>query len=198
MLSTLLTAHPALATGATLVRRNDRNVLAVIRIDASARREYVAAFNSGTGAARVAVRTSTPSATWTPLLGTDSPVTSRADGTVDLVIPPLGSVLFRANADLPTAAPQRPRVRVAGDDLTDFWTVSATVPGTAPVSVSFGVRRPSGRWQRLATDDSPPYRAFLDPARFRRNERVHVVAVVRALDGRTAVSAVSPFAVRRR
>jgi hypothetical protein len=46
-------------------------------------------------------------------------------------------------------------------------------------------------------DDSPPYRAFLDPARFRRGERVHLVAVARALDGATAVSKVLPLAVRR-
>jgi hypothetical protein len=50
----------------------------------------------------------------------------------------------------------------------------------------------------VGVDDSPPFRAFLDPARFRRNEKVHVAAVARSLDGRTAVSKVIPFTVRRR
>ena len=66
------------------------------------------------------------------------------------------------------------------------------------MSVAFAVRRAAGGWQRLAVDDSPPYRALLDPARFRRNESVHVVAVARALDGRLALSRVVPFRVRRR
>jgi hypothetical protein len=51
---------------------------------------------------------------------------------------------------------------------------------------------------RAPADDSPPYRAFLDPRRFRRNEAVHLVAIARSLDGRTAVSKVVPFTVRRR
>jgi hypothetical protein len=66
------------------------------------------------------------------------------------------------------------------------------------VSVAFAVRRAGAkRWTRLAVDDSPPYRAFLDPARYRRGERVHLVAVARSLDGRMAVSNVVPLAVRR-
>ena len=54
-----------------------------------------------------------------------------------------------------------------------------------------------GSWTRLAADDSPPFRAFLDPARYRRNELVHLVAIARGLDGLTAVSPVAPFRVRR-
>jgi hypothetical protein len=90
-------------------------------------------------------------------------------------------------------------VLVAADDLTELRRVSATAPGTAPVSIAFAVRRAgSVRWQRVAVDDSPPYRAFLDPLRYRRDERVHLVAIVRALDGSTAVSPVVPITVRRR
>jgi hypothetical protein len=69
-----------------------------------------------------------------------------------------------------------------------------TVGGSAPVTVAFALRRAGSKaWQRLDIDDSPPYRAFLDPAKFERNEQVQLVAVARALDGSTAVSAVLGF-----
>ena len=93
----------------------------------------------------------------------------------------------------------KPKLTVAGDPLSSLWTASATVPGTAPASVAFAVRRAgSGAWTRLDVDDSPPYRAFLDPAKFRKNEQVSLVAIARGLDGSTAVSAVVPFRVRPR
>jgi hypothetical protein len=66
------------------------------------------------------------------------------------------------------------------------------------VSVAFGVKRAKGKWQRVAIDDTPPYRAFLDPAKYRRNEKVQLVAVERALDGSTALASVVTFTVRAR
>ncbi|HET9674549.1 MAG TPA: hypothetical protein VFP31_07015, partial [Gaiellaceae bacterium] len=79
--------------------------------------------------------------------------------------------------------------------LSSLVRVSATA-GARPLTVSFGVRR-AGRWTRIAADDSPPYRTFLDPAKFRRRERVDLVAIVRTLEGRTAVSAVRSYVPRR-
>ncbi|HSL64531.1 MAG TPA: alpha amylase C-terminal domain-containing protein, partial [Gaiellaceae bacterium] len=196
-LAALRDAHPALSTGATVVRRAQGAVLAFSRVDAAARREYLAAFNGGETSARVTVPTSTPGASWTPLLGA-APAASAANGSLSLTVPPLATVLLRADTDLPRRAPARPTLRVEGDDLTDLWELTARVAGTAPVSVAFAVRRKTGGWRRLAVDDSPSYRGLLDPVRFRRNEKVHLVAVARSLDGRTAVSKVVPFTVRRR
>ena len=190
--------HPALATGATAVRHAQDKVLAVSRFDLEARREYVAAFNAGTASARVTVATATPASAWEPLLGAASGARSGADGRLALTLPPLSSVLLRAESPLPQRAPARPALAVAADDLTDTWRVSARVGAAGPVSVAFAVRRAGGkRWARLAADDSPPYRAFLDPRRFRRNEQVHLVAVVRTPDGATAVSPVVAFRVRQ-
>ena len=66
------------------------------------------------------------------------------------------------------------------------------------MSVAFAVQRKGKPWQRVGVDDSPPYRVFLDPAKFRRNEPVQLVAIARSLDGRVAVSKVLSFTVRRR
>jgi hypothetical protein len=67
------------------------------------------------------------------------------------------------------------------------------------VSVAFAVRRAgSSSWRRLDVDTSPPFRGFVDPAKFKKNERVSLVAIVRGLDGRIAPSAVVSFRVRGR
>jgi hypothetical protein len=87
-------------------------------------------------------------------------------------------------------------VKVSADDLTELVRVTTTLSAKT-VSVSFAVRRATGGWRRLAVDDSPPYRAFLDPKSYRRKEPVYLVAIARALDGTTAVSAVVPTIVRR-
>lgn len=191
-LGALRDAHPALSTGASIVRLAQQNVLVVSRIDAAARREYVAAFNSATAPARVTVRTATQGDPWTALLGTPGDVSA----SLTLTVPGLSAVLLRADAPLAAAAPAPPRLTVSGDALTEMWR--ATVQTGGVVGVTFAVKRGKNAWQRLAADDSPPYRAFIDPRRFRRSERVHLVAIARSLDGRTAVSKVVPFTVRRR
>ena len=53
---------------------------------------------------------------------------------------------------------------------------------------AFAVRRARGAWRRVDVDDSPPYRGFLEPASFRRKERVQVVAVARSSSGAVVAS----------
>jgi hypothetical protein len=61
------------------------------------------------------------------------------------------------------------------------------------VSLAFAIRRHGGAWQRVAIDDSAPYRAFLTPTRFTKQEKVEGVAVARGLDGTISVSKVASF-----
>jgi glycosidase len=198
-LGALRDANPALATGATIVRLAKGGLLAISRIDAAGKREYLELFNNGAAQASATVTTATPSSTWTALLGGGSGVSSDSAGRLTVQVPAVGAVLLRADAQIPVAAVGKPKLTVAGDPLSTLWAVSAAVPGSAPVTVSFAVRRAgSATWTRLDVDDSPPYRAFLDPARFKKNERVNLVAIARGLDGSTAVSAVVPFRVHAR
>ena len=198
-LGALRDANPALSTGWTIVRYAKGGVLAVSRIDPAAKREYLELFDNGADAASVTVTTATPSSTWTPLLGGGAPVSSDAGGTLTVFVPAVGAVLLEAASTIPDHAAAAPKLAVKGDDLSNLWAATATVAGNRPVSVAFAVLRAgSHTWRRLDVDTSPPYRAFLDPAKFGKNERVQVVAIVRALDGSTAVSAVLPFRVRTR
>ena len=196
-LAALRDANPALATGATAVRRGQGSILVVSRFDATARREYVAAFNSGGEAAHVSIPTATRSSGWTPLLGTADHPQSGGDGTLTFDVPAIGAVLLRADSGLPVGAPGRPALKVARDGVAPLWRLSAAVAGGNPVSVAFAVKGKKGGWQRLGADDSPPYRAFLDPRRFAKKARVGLVAIARGLDGQTAVSRVATLVPRR-
>jgi glycosidase len=182
-LALLRERHPALATGASHVRGATRTWLAVSRIDQQARREYLALFNNSRRAVRVRVRTATPSTRWAPLLGTKARPTSRRDGSLTAVVPPLRAVLLRAMGRIPDAPAAAPRLTQGEDSLSDLWRVTATVRGV-PASVTFtGQRRGSAEWERIAVDDSPPYRAFI-----RRSDFQRVAAVMLALDGSKAAS----------
>lgn len=192
---------PALATGWSVIRYAKGHLLAVSRIDPATRREVLVVLNNGDATASVRVATATPNATWTQKLGTPMPFApprSDARGVIAVPVAATSAVLLVADAPIPDAPAPKPALKVRGDDLSNLWTVRARVRSSAPVSVAFALRRGSGHWQRLAVDTSPPYRAFLDPARFRRNERVRLVGIARALDGSTAVSPVVTFRVRTR
>jgi len=189
-LAALRDDHPALSTGPSAVRLASGPLLAVSRFDIATRHEYVAAFNASTRRASLPVQTATPDSAWSTLLGDPSTVRSTAAGKLTLSLAPLAAVLLRADAALPTRAPVRPALTVRPDELTNLVQARATVATLEPVSVAFAVKRGSGRWARVAADGSPPYRGFLEPSRFRRGERVFVVAVAHWPDGTTTTSPV--------
>jgi glycosidase len=195
-LGALRDANPELSTGWTIVRYAKGGLLVVSRIDPATKHEVVVAFNNGASPASASVQTSTASA-WTTLLGPGATRVSDPSAKLALTVPATSALLLKADGDVSAAPPGKPKLVVKGDDLSSLWAASATVSGIAPVSVAFAVRR-GMTWRRLDVDTSPPYRAFLDPAKFHKNERVSVVAIARGLDGTTAVSAVVPFRVRAR
>jgi hypothetical protein len=138
----------------------------------------------------VTVQTATPSATWESLLG-GSAAASAADGRVTLTVPPLSVLLLRANADLPKRGAAKATVRVKPDEISSLLRVSATASTLDPLSVAFAVRRSgASSWSRLGVDDSAPYAVYLDPHRYRKGERISLVAVVRASDGSVSTSPV--------
>jgi hypothetical protein len=117
---------------------------------------------------------------------------------VTLRIAPLASLLYRADTDLPKRGAARVTLKAAADLYTNLLRVTATAGTTDPLSVTFAVRRAGGkRWKRVSVDDGAPYRAFLDPAAYRRGEKVSVVAVALASDGAVATSPVLVLQPRR-
>lgn len=190
--------HPALSTGASFVRFAETSALAVSRIDRAARREYLALFNAGREARTITVQTATPSSSWQPLLGAGASVTTAENGRVTIGLAPLSAALYRANASLPERGPARLELRVTGDRITNLLRLSASHGTVDPLSVTFAVRRTgSAVWQRLGVDDGAPYGVYLDPRRYKRGERIWVVAVARASDGSVSTSRVLALRPRR-
>src|SRR5207302_7827499 len=124
-LAALRDAHPALATGATIPRLASKSLYAVSRIDRSARREYVVAFNSGSTAGTVSVTTATPSSSWTVFLGSAAPGKSGATGALSFSVPALSAVVLRADNDLPKRAAPVPAVRFGSDPLDGTLKVAS-------------------------------------------------------------------------
>ena len=150
-------------------------------------REIVVAFNNRAAAAKVTVATATPGASWSVVFGGGT-----ATGNLTLTIPPVSGLVAVPSASMPKAAPGKPTLTAGPDELSDYDVLAAKVPGE-PVSVWFAIRRKGGSWQKVAVDDSAPYRAFLDPRVFKKGEKVDAVAVARGLDGTVAVSALDTF-----
>jgi glycosidase len=193
-LADLRAVLPALSDGTTNVLLAREGTLVVSRVDLGARREVVVAFNNTTSPRRVTVRPLTRNTTWATSLG-NPPV---SEGTrLTLTVPPLGATVLAADKRVLDAEPPTPRLGFGDDDLTELKRLRARVGGRAPVTVAFATRRKGGNWTRLAVDDSPPFRAFLDPRSFERGERVEVVAIARNLSGSTASSKVLTVVPRR-
>jgi glycosidase len=189
-LAALRDAHPELATGASVVRYAQDAVLVVSRIDAATGREVVVGFNNGDTAAKVTVATATPGANWSIAYGTGT-----ASGNLTLTIPPVSAVVATASAPMPQTTPAKPVLTAGPDALTDYDVLTAKVTGE-PVSVWFAVRRPGGAWQKVAVDDSSPYRGFVDPGTFPKKAKVQAVAVARGLSGAVSVSNLVTFTPR--
>jgi hypothetical protein len=184
-LSALRDAFPALSTGASVVRQAKDAVLVVSRIDFARRQEVVVAFNNGDAPVRVTVPTATPGATWSVAFGTGGASGSAANLT--LTIPPVSAVVAVPGTGLPKSGLGKAKLATGSDDLTSLYRLGATVSG-GPASVVFAIRRRNGAWHRVAIDDSAPYRAFLEPGRFKKRERVAGVAVAEGTVGTVAAA----------
>jgi glycosidase len=185
-LASLRATYPALATGALITRYGSGPVYVASRIDAADRREYLVAFNTGDADAAVTVATSTPSGTWSPLLGTNG-ASSDDRGRVALTVPARSSLVLRSGATLPQPGAPSVRVSVRADPINGSYRLTATVPGADPSTVTFATRRPGGAWTRVGTDDARPFRVFV-PAATGAADRVQVAAVVRDSAGQVVAS----------
>jgi glycosidase len=188
VLAGLRDRYPALSTGASVVRYASGPVLIVSRIDVSTGTELVTAFNNGDTAATVTVATGTPGSAWTVVYGAGT--AGPASGArLTLTVPAVSALLAQPAAAIPAAAPPAPVLKAGPDPISAYYRLTATVTG-APAIVAFAARVPGGTWRRLDVDDSAPYRAFLDPARYTKGAHLEVVAIARGLDGATSVSKV--------
>ena len=166
-LGALRDAHPALSTGATRrpPRRRDRargqpdRRGRTARVPRGVQRRHGAGARDGAAPRRRA-------RAWTPLLGPAAGCRATADG--DLTFDGAGARRPCCSAPRRRSrrrAPAAPAVQVAPrrPDRALARQRDSGRRGHGERLVR-GQARPRRGWRRLAADDSPPYRAFLDPA----------------------------------
>lgn len=188
LLNGLRSTYPALATGAQVTRYGQGSVFAVSRFDASERREFVVAFNSGDSVVAVTVPTSTPASSWASLTGGPA-VRSGQAGELSLALAPRSTVVLRADSQLPIPASPQVSLEVSEDFASGSYLVTAQVPGSDVGAVTFLARQPgSGPWTPLGTDDARPFRIYLDPNRLGRGRALEIAAVLVDSAGRRATS----------
>jgi alpha-amylase len=200
-LAQLTREHPALRDGAHQHRyaSDGPGIYAFSRTEAKDQREYVVALNNSEEPQTAAVPTYIAKRNYSLIYG-DAAENSKtsADGKLTVTVPPLSAVVYQSSGRIPRekAAPdvalQAPvsaaaTAASAGDN--GRIQVMADVDGSSFYEVTFEARTPGGKWGRVGTDDTAPYRVFHNVSGLNAGTAVEYRAVVLNNAGRTSVSA---------
>lgn len=192
-LSRLRSTYPALVSGALVTRESVNGAAAWSRISASERREFIVVVNSGDRAQRLRITTSTPSSKFVGVFGGTGIARSSAAGALTISVPPRGAVVYRAASLLPrTPAAPAPTAEAYFELVLGTPVLKATVEGTRdPLSITFAARECSTcAWERLGTDDAPPYLLPIPRGAIDTTKPFEFVAISRTSDARIAPGAV--------
>jgi glycosidase len=194
-LNALRKLYPALATGSETTRVVDSNVLALSRFDSTDRREYVVAFNSGSTAKTVKIPTSTPSSSWQALL-TGSTLNSSATGELSVSVAARGTVIYRANNQLPLANDTMSMTLTAQLNTgSQSVVLSSGVPNPDLGTVTFVMKNGTGPWSAIGSDDSRSfgmtwdYASFVE-ARVPAGSKIRFAAIYKSTSGALSVSGI--------
>ena len=194
LLNSLRKQYPALATGAETVRNSTNNTLVVSRLDKAERREYLVAFNSGNTAQNLSITTSTPSSSWTPLLGATKAVSSNASNIISITVPARGTIIYRASNQLPDASATVPvSLGASVNSGSQNVTLTANVSTTDLGSVTWVIKQGDQPWSILGTDDSQSFGMTWDYQPYvgtgiSSGTKVTLVAIYRSTSGAISVS----------
>ncbi|MFI6683725.1 pullulanase-type alpha-1,6-glucosidase [Streptomyces sp. NPDC050485] len=195
-LSRLTKANPALSDGVQTERYSKGSVYAFSRTDPRTRTEYVVAVNNATGPKTVSVPVGSVNANYATLYGGSGAVRSGSDGTAEVTVPALSSLVLKAAAPLPApAAKPSVTLKAPAPGATGTVELSADVSGGQLDRVVFAAQSGNGRWRTLGSADHAPYKVtqYIDlpagtPLRYK--------AVVVDSQGRTASAAAATTAGR--
>ncbi|MQY11178.1 Glycogen debranching enzyme [Streptomyces sp. RB5] len=156
-LAKLTKDNPALRDGVQTERLADGSVYAFSRT--AARTEYLVAVNSATEPKTVRVPTGSADTDFTRLYGGDGTVHSTADGTLDLEVPALGTVVLEATTPLP-APTTDPTLTLHAPEAGAAGTVEigAGADGGQLNRVVFAAQQGDKPWRILGSADHAPYK----------------------------------------
>jgi hypothetical protein len=124
-------------------------------------------------------------------------VRSGRDKTVELTLPALSAVVYRAAHRLKRSRSAPPVALTVAPQVSGRPPVVAEVGGDSLYQVSFYARANGGRRTLLGTDDNAPYRVFPDLSGYAPGTALRLLAVARDNAGhisraRTATTVVAP------
>lgn len=189
-LNALRVKYPVLANGAQIVRGADGPILVSSRIDAADRREFMVGFNNASTVQTLTVKTSSPSTTFTSVWGEAEPVTSDATGAITVKVPAFGSVVLRADSQLPVADKAvKPTLRAAIDTGDKLINLTASLNTTDPATVSFAMKIGTAKtWTYLGSDDAASFRLFWEYRAQKKGTSIQFVAISKTTSGAIATS----------
>jgi glycosidase len=176
--------NPTLVTGAQIVHELEGPLFAFSRFDRDERIEYVVVTNTNgsiTEPARVTVLS--PNTTFRELRSGD-PVTvmSDANGSLLVQVPPISTVILRADTPLPL--PDAPTTidlvhPKEGAEIPTFrYRLEAELGDTRYAEVTFAVAVDGGEPQIIGVDDAAPYRVYWDTTSVPDGTPVEIIATV--------------------
>ncbi|MBK8989097.1 MAG: pullulanase-type alpha-1,6-glucosidase [Chloroflexi bacterium] len=184
-------AHLALRRGAQIHRysQDSAGIYAFSRIERGEKVEYVVALNNATIAQAADVPVYTADMGFTAVYPpTATVITSTQDALLNVSVPALSAVVYRANAPLPTRSPaDAPDVTFTtpAPDSTVNGRVEVGVNLSAPVfaEVNFSVKIGAGPYEYIGTDNNAPYRIFYDVSGIPVGTPLIFQAIVNDLNG---------------
>ena len=107
-----------------------------------------------------------------------APADRRHDTSLDVTLPPLSTVVYRAKKHIPRSKAAPALTVDAKQPYRDRLEVVADVNGSSFYEVTFSAKVGNGQWQNIGTDDNAPYRVFHDVADIEPGTPVQYRAVV--------------------
>lgn len=189
-LNALRVKYPVLANGAQIVRGADGPTLVSSRIDATDRREFVVGFNSSATTKTLTVPVSTPGAEFKPVWGDVQPVSSDTTGSLIVTVPAFGSVVLRAETQLPVADKAvKPTLRASIDASEKLINLTAGLVTSDPATVSFAMKIGTAKtWTYIGSDDAASFRLFWEYRGQKKGTSIQFVAISKTTSGAIATS----------
>ncbi len=190
-LGALRAGHPALVDGAQVEQfvADGTGVYAFSRVDRDERVEYLVAVNNATTTRTATFSPLSPDATFEALYGATGSVV--ADGDVELTVPALSAVVYRATSPLPerASAVDATFVGTPGRPVTALQELAVTLDEEAYAETTFDYRvAGDDEWTTLGTSDTGRPRVFHTTAGLAAGALVEYRAVVRDASGNVSVA----------